>query len=93
MFGVMSVMICGIVAGFLLRKRKRLFILVGRLNLWIILLLMFAMGLAVGGNSEVMDNLGGLGLDAIGIGLGAMAGSVALSVVVYKYLFKKEPDK
>ncbi len=87
MFWVFGTMIAGICIGYLLRNRRKLFFHIGRLNMWIIYLLLFAMGLSVGGNDAVMDNLGGLGLRAIIIAMAGIAGSVLLSWLLYKYFF------
>lgn len=87
MFWVLGTMVAGICMGYLFRNYRKLFFHIGRLNMWIIYLLLFAMGLSVGSNDAVMDNLGGLGLRAIGIAMAGIAGSVLLSWLLYKYFF------
>lgn len=87
MFWVLGTMVAGICTGYLLRNRRKLFSQIGRFSMWIIYLLLFAMGLSVGSNDVVMSNLGGLGLRAIIIAMAGIAGSVLLSWLLYKYFF------
>lgn len=53
-----------------------------------IFLLLFFLGVSVGSNREVLLNLGTLGLDALVLAVGAIAGSIALAVLVYHRFFK-----
>lgn len=85
----MLVMLCGIFAGYLLRKVKAVPAFVSKVSIYLIFLLLFVMGLSVGSNPQVIQNFGKLGVTGIAIALVSVAGSVALSWVVYRYLFKK----
>ena len=51
------------------------------------------MGLSVGSNPQVIQGLGTLGLLGIAISVVSIAGSVFLSWIVYRHLFKKEDDQ
>ena len=51
------------------------------------------MGLSVGSNPQVIQGLGTLGLLGIAISVVSIAGSVFLSWIVYRQLFKKEDDQ
>lgn len=62
---------------------------VQKLIVWAIWALLFLLGLSVGSNHQIMDNLGTIGLDAVLITLGAVAGSVLCAWVVYRFYFKK----
>ncbi len=88
MFGVMLIMLCGILVGYLLRNFKAIPAFVSKASIYIIFLLLFVMGLSVGSNPQVIHNFGKLGFMGIAIALISVAGSVALSWVVYRYLFK-----
>ena len=68
MFSVMGFMLAGIFIGYFLKQQKKLFKIIGKLNMWIIFLLLI-------------------------IGLAATAGSVLLSIPLYKFLFKRQSDK
>ena len=87
MFWILGTTVIGMCIGYLLRNRQNLFSHIRRLILWIIYLSLFAMGLSVGSNDLVMDNLGGLGVRAIVISLVGTVGSVFLSWLLYRYLF------
>ena len=84
MFGVMIVMLSGVLIGYILRNIRAIYI---------IFLLLFVMGLSVGSNPQVIQGLGTLGLLGIAISVVSIAGSVFLSWIVYRHLFKKEDDQ
>ena len=88
MFIVMAVMVTGIIVGHLLRKKKAIFPIIGKINMWIIFLLLFTMGLSTGHNQEIMNNLTGLGAKAIIIGIVSTCGSILAATLLYHYLFK-----
>lgn len=93
MFGVMIVMLSGVLIGYILRNIRAIPALVSKINIYIIFLLLFVMGLSVGGNPQVIQGLGTLGLLGIAISVVSIAGSVFLSWIVYRHLFKKEDDQ
>ena len=93
MFNIMGCMIAGIFIGFFLRKYKNLFRITEKLNMWIIFLLLFSMGLSIGNNREILSSLGQLGSTAIIIGFAATVGSVLLAIPLYKFLFKNNSEK
>ena len=55
--------------------------------------LLFSMGLSIGNNKSIIESLDHFGITAIIIGLAATAGSVLLSIPLYKFLFKRQSDK
>ena len=87
MFWILGITVVGICIGYWSRRHRKLFAYIRRLIMWVIYLLLFAMGLSVGSNDLVMDNLGGLGVRAIVISLVGTVGSVFLSWLLYRYLF------
>ena len=91
MFGVMIVMLSGVLIGYILRNIRAIPALVSKI--YIIFLLLFVMGLSVGSNPQVIQGLGTLGLLGIAISVVSIAGSVFLSWIVYRHLFKKEDDQ
>lgn len=84
---VIGLMISGIVLGYLFRKKN--LSLIPRLITCAIFALLFLLGLSVGTNDQIMNNLDTIGLDALIITFGAIAGSVFCAWVVYKFYFKK----
>ena len=93
MFGVMIVMLSGILIGYILRNIRAIPALVSKIDIYIIFLLLSVMGLSVGSNPQVIQGLGTLGLLGIAISVVSIAGSVFLSWIVYRHLFKKEDDQ
>jgi hypothetical protein len=51
--------------------------------------LLFLLGISVGTNREVIQNLGKIGYEAIAISVASIAGSVLLSALLFKFLFKQ----
>lgn len=86
---VIGLMVCGIVLGFCFRKRNLKFISpLITVAIWILL---FLLGLSVGGDPKIMDNLGTIGGEALWLTLGAVGGSVLCAWGVYHFFFS--PDK
>lgn len=84
---VIGLMGCGILLGYLLRKQHLKFI-----HQWItvaIYALLFLLGISVGSNPRIMDNMATIGLEALIITLGAVAGSVLCAWMVYRFCFNK----
>ena len=89
----MIVMLSGVLIGYILRNIRAIPALVSKINIYIIFLLLFVMALSVGSNPQVIQGLGTLGLLGIAISVVSIAGSVFLSWIVYRHLFKKEDDQ
>lgn len=91
MFTVFTIMVIGIIAGYFLRRIPDTKI-IGRLITGFIFLLLFFLGIAVGHNEKIVNNLTAIGLQALIITMGAIAGSVVLAWFVYKKFFEKESE-
>ncbi|MGE0078337.1 MAG: LysO family transporter [Bacteroidales bacterium] len=89
MLTVVLIMISGIIAGYLVKSREHLVKLNDRLTTWAIYALLFLMGIGIGANKTIMSSLHTLGLNALIISVGGIAGSILLAWITYKYLFKK----
>lgn len=73
-----------------IQKKIRAFLRINdKLITWAIYLLLFFLGLSVGGNTELMANLQELGLQALVITGGALIGSIFLAWLLYKFFFKR----
>ena len=87
MFTVISFMLCGVVIGALLRKRdcswtsKAITVLI-----W---LLLFLLGVEVGGNTKIIAALPVLGLDAFAISVASTIGSCVCAWLLWKYIQKR----
>lgn len=82
---VIGLMVCGIIIGFWFRKRNLKFI--SPLITIAIWALLFLLGLQVGGDPKIMDNLGTIGGEALWLTLGAVGGSVLCAWGVYRCFF------
>lgn len=87
MFIVIAIMLSGVLLGYILRN-KDLKIIQKLISIAIIALL-FLLGISVGKNPDIMDNLYTIGWEALVITFGAVAGTVFCAWIVYKYYFSK----
>lgn len=93
MFKVVGIMILGIAAGLLFRKKKIGWI--QKLIMVLIWALLFLLGIEVGSNRTVIENLHTLGLQALIISLAGVLGSSVLAWLL-RFLTdrkKKEGEK
>lgn len=74
MFIVIGIMFVGIVVGFLLRDKIQ--IKTNRIVTVLIWLLLFVLGIEVGSNKDLVNNLNNIGLDAFIIGIAGVLGSI-----------------
>ena len=88
---VIGLMVCGILIGF--RFRKRNLKLISPLITVAIWVLLFLLGLNVGGDPKIMNNLGTIGGEALWLTLGAVGGSVLCAWGVYRFFFCTDKDK
>ncbi len=88
MFLVIGIMFGGIAVGYLLRKVE-LLQKIGKPISYTIFLLLFLLGLSVGGNREIVNNLPTLGGQAFLIAFAATLGSVIAAWGVYHFFFKE----
>lgn len=87
MFIVFGIMVSGIVAGYFLRRIPNI-TFIGKLITGFIFLLLFTLGLSVGGNDVIVNNLSTIGVQALVITLAAVMGSVLAAWIVYKRFFR-----
>ena len=85
MFTVIGIMFAGIAAGYLLRKIE-LLQKIGKPISYTILLLL---GISVGANKDIVDNLATLGGQAFLLALAGTVGSVLAGWGVYRLFFKE----
>ena len=57
---------------------------------WAIYLLVFMLGISVGTNKEVIENLGKIGYEAVVIAIASITFSVLFSALLFKVLFKQK---
>ncbi len=90
MFKIVAVMLCGVMVGYLLRNKNLGF--VPRLITIAIWVLLFLLGIAVGLNDAILNNLDTIGLQAFLLSIGGVMGSVVLAWVVYRFFFSKTEE-
>ncbi|MFW5725409.1 MAG: LysO family transporter [Bacteroidota bacterium] len=87
MLTVVAIMFAGMLAGYLLRGQKRILRMNARLTMWVIYLLLFLLGLAIGGDEYIMRQLPELGLMALLITLLAVGGSLLTAWLLWRFAF------
>jgi len=84
-------MLAGIIAGYLLRKRK--FRFTNRLILTLIWLLLFLLGVEVGANKIVVNQFAKLGFEAFLLAFGGVLGSVLAAWLLWVMVRTKFQSK
>ena len=87
MFTVIMCMLGGMLLGFLLRRRPMPW--VQRVITALIWLLLFLLGIEVGGNRRIVEGLATLGLEAVLLSLAGLAGSCCTAWALWYWLYRK----
>ncbi len=88
MFIIIGLMLTGMLLGYLLRKRNlREIHKVITVLIW---LLLFTLGIEVGGNEQIIKGLHTLGLEALILTIGGTLGSVIAAWALWKALYKRK---
>ncbi|MBN1984919.1 MAG: LysO family transporter [Prolixibacteraceae bacterium] len=90
---VLILMAAGILLGVFLNKHTHLLKVVDRLITYAIYLLLFLLGIAVGTNKTIIANLGSIGIKALLVTLGSVAGSVLVLWMLYNVIFPPAKTK
>lgn len=93
MVTVLLVMLAGILIGFAINRFPRLIKLNDRFISYAIYLLLALLGISVGLNKTIIQNLDKIGVQALIITIGAIAGSVFTLWVVYRVFFNSEKNE
>lgn len=88
---VILVMIAGIFTGVLIHRKNQLIKINDRLITIAIYVLLFLLGISVGLNKTILNNIEILGFQALIITLGAVTGSVLVAWLIYKFFFQYQP--
>ncbi|MEI6679351.1 MAG: LysO family transporter [Mariniphaga sp.] len=84
---ILGLMILGMITGFILGKYPILLKINDKLLNAAIYILILLLGIAVGSNDKIINNLFNTGIQALTITIGAIAGSVAMCWLIYKAFF------
>lgn len=90
---VLVVMLSGILIGFAVNRFPKVIQINDKLISLTIYLLLFLLGISVGLNETIIQNLDKVGLQAVIITLGAISGSVFTLWLLYRYFFKTGQTK
>ena len=90
MLKIVGIMLLGVVTVYLLKNYQlrwgQKWIM---LAIWLLLVLL---GIAVGTNGEIMNNLDTIGLKGLILALGGVSGRVILAWVVYRFFFMRSDE-
>lgn len=90
MFIIIGLMLTGMLLGYLLR-RKNLYRIHNVITV-LIWVLLFILGVEVGGNEQIIKGLHTIGIEAIILTLGGTLGSVIAAWALWKALYKKKGE-
>ncbi len=82
-------LIAGISFGFLLRNREISHQISNRASSLLIFILLLLLGISLGRNKAVLGSLSFVGLQAIVLTFGGVAGSILVSLFIYRYFFEE----
>lgn len=92
MFNILILLVLSAVAGYALRKYRRLRIIISYSTTVTILSLLFVFGMSIGSNESIIANLHNDGLKAAVIAVFGVAGSISASFL-YRRFDRKEGRK
>ncbi len=92
MFSLILTLIAGVFLGRIFANNK-LIRHIPKLIFPIVLVLLFIMGIAIGSNPDIINNLDTLGLEALIITSGALLGTMGGAYALGKYLFGRKEAK
>ncbi len=91
MLSIFAFIILGIVVGYFLRN-SNLVKHIGTLLTLVIMILLFFLGISVGGNKQLVNNFVNIGWDAFLLTIGGTLGSVLCAWWVYRKFFKDKNE-
>ncbi len=89
---VFGMLLSGVLVGYIMRRIERI-TFIGKIILLFIFLLLFSLGISVGKNEMILNNLSSIGLQALIITIGAVAGSIVMTTIIYNKFFRKEQKR
>lgn len=86
---VLSLMLAGMIIGAIFSDKKKFISIVDKYVNWAIYALIFLLGISIGLNKTIVNNLDSIGIKSLAITFGAVLGSILFALVAYKIFFKK----
>ena len=93
MITVLMIMVAGILTGFAINRFPLAIKINDKLISWAIYVLLFLLGISVGLNKTIIQNLDKIGVQALIITVGAISGSVLALWILYRVLFREEQNE
>lgn len=90
MIEIIIILSAGIIAGYLIKNKKQSIRLIEKLIIFSIFLLLFFLGFSIGRNPDIIGNLPTLGLTALIISIGGVAGSLIFARMAWVLFFRKK---
>ena len=88
---VVSLMLCGIAVGYMLRNKNMR--IVSRIITVLIWLLLFLLGIEVGSNPRIVMGMQTLGIEALLLTIGGAVGTTLCAWLLWIYVSRKEASK
>lgn len=88
MFVVIALMLVGIFIGYSLRNKKMIWI--GHIITVLIWFLLLILGVEVGANKDVINNISTLGIEAFIIAIAAVLGSIVAAKLLWNWIKQKD---
>ena len=88
---VVSLMLCGIAVGYMLRNKNTH--IVSRIITVLIWLLLFLLGIEVGSNPRIVGGMQTLGIEALLLTIGGAVGTILCAWLLWIYVSRKEAGK
>lgn len=88
MFTIIGLMLTGMLLGYLLRKRN--LSKIHKVITVLIWVLLFILGIVVGGNEQIIKGLHTIGLEAVILTIGGTLGSVIAAWTLWRALYKRK---
>ena len=88
---VVSLMLCGIAVGYMLRNKNTR--IVSRIITVLIWLLLFLLGIEVGSNPRIVMGMQTLGIEALLLTIGGAVGTILCAWLLWIYVSRKEASK
>lgn len=93
MITVLVIMTIGMLTGYLIHKKSILLKINNKLLTFSIYFLLFLLGIKIGLNDKIVNNIHNLGFQAVIITIGALLGSLICAYITYKLFFSDNSNK
>ncbi len=93
MWDIIIIMSLGVLVGYLIREKRFIISKIDRIISIAIYILLFILGVAIGGDNQIVSNLSELGAIALFITISAIFGSLIFSWLLYKFIFSKSDEE